>query len=371
MKKLIFRKFTKDTLVFFLILSFTIGLIVWTMQAVNYFDFVTQDGHGLKTYFSYILLNFPKIIHRITPFIFFISLFFIINDYETKNELLIFWTNGVSKITFTNKIIIMSFFLMIFQILMGSFVSPFSQLKARDFLKKSNVDFFTSLIKEGKFINVVDGLTIFINNRDQRNNFSEIYLDDSSRTNKRIIYAKTGTVMDDGNKKIFKLFKGKIINIDEKKLNTFEFDQIDFNLADYSTTSILLPKIQEMPSVALIECSYKIFNNQNIENLNEFKCRKPTHNEINQELLKRFYKPLYIPIIALLTCFLIMFPKNSSSYKKNRRIIFLATFFILVLSEASLRYATSSYFASMIYLIVPWIIFLLIYLFFYKRIKNV
>ena len=29
------------------------GLIIWTLQAVNYFDYVTQDGHGLKVYFIY------------------------------------------------------------------------------------------------------------------------------------------------------------------------------------------------------------------------------------------------------------------------------------------------------------------------------
>ena len=36
------------------------GLIVWTLQAVNYFDYVTQDGHGLKVYFLYTIYNFPK-----------------------------------------------------------------------------------------------------------------------------------------------------------------------------------------------------------------------------------------------------------------------------------------------------------------------
>ena len=75
MKKLIFKKFAEDTLILFLIMSFTVGMIVWTLQAVNYFDYVTQDGHGLKTYFTFTLFNFPKIIHRIIPFIFFISLF--------------------------------------------------------------------------------------------------------------------------------------------------------------------------------------------------------------------------------------------------------------------------------------------------------
>ena len=95
MKKLIFRKFAKDTSVFFVLMCLVVGLIVWTLQAVNYFDFVTQDGHGLRTYFSYIALNFPKIIHRIIPFIFFISLFYMLIDYEMRNELLIFWTSGI------------------------------------------------------------------------------------------------------------------------------------------------------------------------------------------------------------------------------------------------------------------------------------
>jgi hypothetical protein len=52
------------------------GLIVWTMQAVNYFDFVSKDGHGLKVYFLYTFLNFPKIIHRIFHLYFFISILY-------------------------------------------------------------------------------------------------------------------------------------------------------------------------------------------------------------------------------------------------------------------------------------------------------
>ena len=139
MKKLIFLKFTKDTFSFFLLTCVTVGLIVWTMQAVNYFDFVTQDGHGLKTYFSYIVFNFPKIIHRILPFIFFISLFYIFTIYEYRNELSIFWLHGISKIYFTNIVIFLSIILTVIQIILGSFFSPFAQHKARDFLKESNI----------------------------------------------------------------------------------------------------------------------------------------------------------------------------------------------------------------------------------------
>ena len=91
MKKLIFRKFTQDTLAFFATSALIMGLIVWTLQAVNYFDFVTQDGHGLKVYFLYTVFNFPKIIHRILPFIFFISLFYMIISYEIKTYQIYFF----------------------------------------------------------------------------------------------------------------------------------------------------------------------------------------------------------------------------------------------------------------------------------------
>ena len=176
MKKLIFRKINKDTSYLFIILCFSLGLIVWTLQAVNYLDFVTQDGHGLKTYFLYSLFNFPKIIHRLVPFVFFISLFLILTNYESKNELLIFWTHGITKIRFANKILYLSLVLFLIQVFLGSFVSPLSQLKSRMLLKESDLNLFSSLVKEGKFINAVSGLTIFIDKKNNDGTFENIFI---------------------------------------------------------------------------------------------------------------------------------------------------------------------------------------------------
>ena len=370
MKKLIFQKFVKDTSIFFILMCSTVGLIVWTLQAVNYFDFVTQDGHGLKTYFSFILYNFPKIIHRIIPFIFFISLFYMLVNYDFKNELSIFWIHGVTKIDFANKIIILSIILTILQISIGSFFSPLYQFKGRELLKNSNIDFFTSLLKPGKFINAVKGLTIFIEKKNSNGTFSNIFIDDESKGKNRTIYAKNGVIIDDADKKIFKLFNGEVINNDKSKINVFKFDQIDFNLAEYSSNTILVPKIQETSSKELLECSYRLYIYE-VEKVYGTRCKKSVHEEINQELLKRFYKPLYIPIIAILCCFIFIVSKNNSSYSKNRKIIFLITFFVLLLSEASLRYSTISYLATTMYLVIPWIIFITIYIYFYNRTKYV
>ena len=43
-EKKIFRKIIFDINNFFLIILFSLGAIVWVIQAVNYLDFVSEDG---------------------------------------------------------------------------------------------------------------------------------------------------------------------------------------------------------------------------------------------------------------------------------------------------------------------------------------
>ena len=115
MKKLIFKKLLFDITVFFLISSVTLGLIVWVIQAVNYMDFITEDGHSLSIYFKYTLLSLPKILSRILPFILFISVFYNLIKLENNNELLVYWTYGISKLKFINILFIFSLLFLIIQ----------------------------------------------------------------------------------------------------------------------------------------------------------------------------------------------------------------------------------------------------------------
>ena len=366
MKKLIFKKLYLDTSYFFLSSLLIMGLIVWVLQAVNYFDYVTEDGHGLRVYFSYTILNFPKIINRILPFIFFLSLFYIIINYELRNELNIFWINGISKIEFLNKLIIFSVYLMIIQIILGGFLSPMSQFKAREYLKNSNIDFFTSLIKEGKFINITKSITIFSDKKNKDGSFNDIFLEDTRNDNPRMIYAKKGLLVNDGLKKKFKLTNGKIVNYKGSDINVFEFDQIDFGLNDLDTKTITSPKIQEIDTITLLGC---ISDGVIKKIVKTYECL--LHQEIKRELFKRIYKPVFIPIIALIAGFLIISAKNKINYRKYNFTIFIISILLLIFSEASVRYISSSTLITILCLVMPIIIFFVSYLIFYRAAKYV
>jgi lipopolysaccharide export system permease protein len=366
MKKLIFVNFNIDVLKFFITSMLVMGIIVWTIQAVNFFDFVTNDGHGLRVYFLFSILNFPKILDRILPFIFFISIFYTIIKYEQTNELNIFWLNGITKINFINKIIFISILLMIAQILIANYVSPPSQLKARYILKNSNMDFFGTLIKEKKFINKTKGLTIFINEKDDNGLFKKVFLEEIRDNNSKIIIAEDGLLIFNNEQKIFKLKNGQVINNSNNKVNIFNFDVINFDLSKIITNTITVPKIQEIYTNVLLSCIFDL----TIKNKYNFECKNEINDEIKQELLKRIYKPLYIPVIALISCCLILYSKNHYNYLIVRNSAFLFNFFIILISEASLKYSSESIYTLIAFITLPIVIFLITYLFICRIFKN-
>ena len=379
MKKILFQKFIKDTLKLFITIAFVLGLIVWVIQAVNFLDFVTEDGHSLYVYFSYSALNFPKIIHRILPFVFFISLFYQILKYESKNELLIFWTNGVKKIQFINVVIFYSLLVTIFQVFLGSFISPYSQNEARTFIRTSNVDFFPALIKEGKFIDTVSGLTIFIESKDESGDYNNIFLkdlftkksDEQTEESFQIIYAKKGRLIISNNNRFFELYEGEMINKERKKITNFTFDKINFNLSNYTSKSTTYPKIQEVPSEDIIKCLYLNYKNEidKFESSNFLQCRIESMNAIKQEFLKRFYKPLYLPLLSLISCLLILKSKENDDFDKFKIFLFLIIFFVIVISELSLRFSTSGQIGLYFFLILPLLTFITIYLSLKAKVK--
>ena len=360
---------------FFLISWLAIGIIVWIIQAVNYLDFMVEDGHSFKIYILYSILNFPKILHRLLPFIFFISLAYNLIKYENNNELMIFWTTGISKQNFLNHIIVYSLIISFFQIILGTYISPFSQNEARSYIRNSDMSFLPSLMKERKFIDGVENLTIFIEKKTDEGKLKNIYIKENekkslSESDYQIIYAKEGQLIFNNSNKYFELYNGQIIENKNNEITTISFDQINFNLNRFKSNTTTYPKLQEAPSNELLKCIFLNYENKiskyNFPNLNCVPERIP---DIKQEINKRFLKPIYIPLLALSCCFLILFSKENKKYSRYKYLVFISCFFLIVLSEISLRY-TLLYNGTNIFIIIPLTLFLLSYLYLSKSVKK-
>ena len=176
MKKIIFRKFLYDCLIFFTIALLSSSIIVWVFQAVNYLDLVIDDGRNYSVYWYYTLLNFPKILSKIYPFAFFFSFSYVIAKYELNNELIIFWNFGVNKMNFINFFFIISIILLFIQISLTAFAVPSSQNLARSLVRVSDYNFVDNFIKIKKFNASVHELTIYTEDKDSEGNYNNIYI---------------------------------------------------------------------------------------------------------------------------------------------------------------------------------------------------
>ena len=374
MKKIVYRKLAKDCTKFFLLTIFTISIIIWVLQAVNYLDFVIEDGHGFLVYFNYTLLSFPKIFSRIYPFAIFLAFSYILLRYEEKNELIIFWNFGIKKIHFINFFIKLSFWFVLLSLLLNAVITPLSQNKARSFIRSSDLDFFESILKPKKFVDIVKNLTIYFDERDKNGDLKNIFLNDKSGSNNsRTTFAKKGVFELRGNTKVLVLYEGKTINNMNGKISEFNFTKTDFNISKFDTSSTTHQKTQENSTIELIQCSI-IFNNLK-ENSRKIKIRKINNcifenlENIYQELYSRLIKPLYITFLITISLLFILKSKSDHAFKSNKLKIYCFGFLFIIFLESSSKFITTTLFKNLFISTLPLFFVFIIYFYFLKILK--
>ena len=384
MKKILFRKILLDFIVFFLIALVSASVIIWVFQAVNFLDIIVEDGRDFGVYLNYTFLNFPKIISKIIPFAAFFSFSYILQKYESNNELMIFWNFGINKIELVNFFLKFSIILMAIQILLTAYVVPTSQAISRSIIKNSSVDFFESFVKPKKFNDNIKNLTIYADEKDKNGNLKNIYLKKDSGNNKyQITVAKTGVFKTINNSKVLVLYNGQTINLVNKKITNFYFSKSDFTLSQLDSDIIIQAKVQETSTMDHIKCLGYYFNKDltlNPDLVNDapanfgLNCSVRSLDNIFQEMYKRFIIPLYLPVLILISLLLIVNSKESLLYNKYKTGVFIAGLVVIVLSESALKFVQNSFYANVQVIVAPIIIMIFLYyifkLKFNIKIKN-
>ena len=131
--KYIFHEFMR----YFVVVLFALTAIIWTIQAINFLDLVTDDGHAFKIYLLYSFLTIAKVLTKLIPFSFLIASIFTILKMDKDNELILLWTSGLNKIHIVNLIFRISLLFMFLQFIMSTIITPEILNISRTLLKNS------------------------------------------------------------------------------------------------------------------------------------------------------------------------------------------------------------------------------------------
>jgi len=369
MKKMLFRKLLVDYLSFFLIALLSSSIVVWVFQAVNYLDIMIEDGRDYTIYINYSLLNFPKILSKLFPFVLFFSIFHITSKFESNNELIILWNFGVTKIELINFIFRFSLILMMIQIIFSSLIIPKSQDMARSFLRTSTVNFFGNFIKPQRFNDTIKNVTIYSEKKDIEGNLYNLYLKKQlDKNNFQITYAKKGVFKEFNNIPVLVLYDGATITGKNDKITNFSFSKSDFPLNNFKSNATTYKKTQELSSFQLLQCLQFLKTKKDIKIKKKIEnCTIKNLQNIYKELYKRFIIPFYIPLLVLIPFLLILSSKENANYSKLKTITFLIGLFFIIFSETTIKLISTTYLKNFVISLMPFLLLIFLYLIFFKK----
>lgn len=375
MKKILFRKLISDCSIFFLISLFCASIIIWVFQAVNFLDVIIEDGRDYAVYLTYTLLSLPKIVSKIFPFALFFSFSYVLANYELRNELLIFWNYGVTKITLVNFILFFSLLFMTIQIMLTTLLVPKFQNISRELIKSSDTSYFENFLKPRKFIDTISGLTFYVDKIDKNGILKNIYIKKSTGQNKfQTTHAKKGIFKNKNNERVLVLYQGQTLSSSGDDLNIINFSASDFSVMQADTgTTIKVYKLQENYTKELIKCLFVLEKNKDSKDVykqhNFHNCTLMNYKNIFKELYKRLIIPFYIPLLIIISLIIITKSKENVNFTKFRTLIFIIGLVMMIFSESTQKLIDDNLKINLIIVSLPFVITSFVYILIFYNLR--
>ena len=374
LKNKIYKYFFNEILKNFIIILLTFTAIAWVVRAVNFLDLMVEDGYGSAIYFKYSVLNITTIISRFIPLAFLLSLTISVIKFERQKELLILWTTGLTKIKLVNIFLLIAFFITIFQLILSLLINPFLLNKSRSLLSQSTSLEVNTILRSADFSDTFKDITFYIDNKNNNNELENIFIKDeignlstiineSGNKSNTTIIAKKGFL---ANEKLI-LFNGVIQSLNEKnEIKNVFFEKTELGLNNATTRTIKQPKIQETSSLLSFEC---IFSKKFDSSINNCSGEDYKTNVV-ETLSRRLGSPLYIPLISIITSFLLIYKKEKTYSFLRKYMLFILSFVMLILAEILLKYTGLSSLMTLLYLMLPITLTFMLYLYLLRKILT-
>ena len=318
----------------YLLVLISFSLLIWIAQAAKNLSLITESGLSITTYVHFVILIFPKIVSQLMIISFLIGSFLTILKLLETKEIEIYWLAGISKLNIALTIFKVSIIPTILALFFYIYIVPYTNFKSREVLSKSEFSMVNSLVKKNNFNSPLKKLTIFVSKNDNRGNLEKIYIFEELKT----IIAKKGRVININNNNYLELIDGFIHEKNQQQnITVVKFEKTIFDFTKYQTEITKYTKLQEQSTSWLIK-EYKK-NNKN--------------NNVLEEIHKRIVKPLFIPLIAFLCCFLLYTNNEKINLIRLKIFIFSLSTFLIIMIEILINLSVKNYLFQNIFYILP------------------
>lgn len=189
---------TKQIIIGFLLVSFSLMSIIWLSQSLRFLDLIASDGISISIFIKMTSLLMPRIFSILAPVSLFAAVLFVYNRMLSDQELVVMKSAGISPLQLALPAIWVGFALLFFTVWNMNYGVPLAENAFKDLQWKVKNNVSHLMFREGEFTHLQKdkNLTIFISSHEDDNSVSGILINDERNPDKRsTITAEKGFII--------------------------------------------------------------------------------------------------------------------------------------------------------------------------------
>ncbi len=217
------------------LITLSLTSIVWLTQALRFIDFIVNQGVSIAVFLTLTVLLIPSLLFMILPPALFCSILFVYNKMKAESELVVLQAAGLSRwrlalpgLQVAGVVVAIAYFIALY-------LQPVSYRQFKDMQSFLRNNYVSILLQEGVFSNPVEGLMVFIRERDQNNILHGILVHDSRQPETAVtMMAEEGKLVETQAGPRFLLKNGNRQEVRDGKLSFLNFDSYTLDISLYA-----------------------------------------------------------------------------------------------------------------------------------------
>jgi lipopolysaccharide export system permease protein len=180
----------------FLIILFSLTMVIWVTHAMRDIDLMTNQGQTILVFVGITSLIIPQLVLIIAPIALMIAIAHTLNKLATDSEIIVMNAAGMSPWRLFRAFLAAAIVVSVGVAILAAYVSPNCIRDLRRWAADVRADLVTNIVQPGRFSTIERGLTFHIRERQPNGSLLGIFVDDLRDPNERATFlAEQGEIV--------------------------------------------------------------------------------------------------------------------------------------------------------------------------------
>jgi lipopolysaccharide export system permease protein len=218
-----------------LLIAVSLTSIIWLTQALRYIDFTINRGLGIADFIYLTALLVPSLMLIILPIALFVAVVFCYHRLAAESELVVLKAAGLSPLQLARPAILMGLLVTMLCYALSLYLMPATKRQFKDMQSFLRDNYTSVLLQEEVFNSPVDGLTVFVRQRDPQGVLRGILVHDNRLDGQEVtMMAEEARLMQTPAGPRFYLVNGMRQEMQKGRISWLNFDSYNLDLSLYT-----------------------------------------------------------------------------------------------------------------------------------------